>query len=124
MSDTPAPKKKKSKKDVSGEQAVVLCSGNLGLIYLMEESRRLTLEEIEQRHPDLIPALRDHPHVGFLGFVFQLEATIEPRHVCARAAHVEPDRSLESGRPRHLRKSNDAARRPGKNAVLATKLFT
>ena len=26
----------------------------------------MTLEEIEQRHPRLIPALRDHPHIGFL----------------------------------------------------------
>jgi hypothetical protein len=60
------PKKKRSKKDVSDEQAVVLGSGNLGLIYLMEEPRRLTLEEIEQRHPNLIPALREHPHVGWL----------------------------------------------------------
>jgi hypothetical protein len=41
-------------------------SGNLGLIYLMEENRRLTLEEIQQRHPRLIPALREHPHVGWL----------------------------------------------------------
>jgi uncharacterized membrane protein YvlD (DUF360 family) len=45
---------------------VALASGNLGLIYLMEERRRLTLEEIEQRHPRLIPTLRDHPHIGFL----------------------------------------------------------
>jgi uncharacterized membrane protein YvlD (DUF360 family) len=60
------PKKKRSKKDVSGEQAVVLGSGNLGLIYLMEEPRRLTLEEIDARHPELIPALRGHPHVGWL----------------------------------------------------------
>jgi uncharacterized membrane protein YvlD (DUF360 family) len=60
------PQKKRSKKDVTGEQAVVLGSGNLGLIYLMEESRRLTLEEIEARHPELIPALREHPHVGWL----------------------------------------------------------
>ena len=52
--------------DVSGEQAVVLGSGNLGLVYLMEERRRLTLEEIEERHPRLIPALREHPHVGWL----------------------------------------------------------
>jgi uncharacterized membrane protein YvlD (DUF360 family) len=59
-------KEKKSKKDVSGEQVVVLGSGNLGLIYLMDEPRRLTLEEIEARHPRLIPALRAHPHVGWL----------------------------------------------------------
>ena len=32
----------------------------------MEEPRRLTLEEIEERHPRLIPALREHPHVGFV----------------------------------------------------------
>jgi hypothetical protein len=51
---------------VSGRDVVVLGSGNLGLIYLMEEKRRLTLEEIEERHPELIPALRSHPHVGWL----------------------------------------------------------
>jgi hypothetical protein len=45
---------------------VVLGSGNLGLVYLMDEPRRVTLEEIEERHPRLIPALREHPHVGFL----------------------------------------------------------
>ena len=45
---------------------VVLGSGNLGLVYLMEERRRLTLEEIDERHPELIPALRAHPHVGWL----------------------------------------------------------
>jgi hypothetical protein len=47
-------------------QAIVLGSGNLGLIYLMEEDRRLTLEEIDARHPRLVPALREHPHVGWL----------------------------------------------------------
>ena len=32
----------------------------------MEERRRLTLEEIDERHPSSIPALRAHPHVGWL----------------------------------------------------------
>ena len=32
----------------------------------MEERRRLTLEEIDERHPELIAALREHPHVGWL----------------------------------------------------------
>ena len=59
-------KAKKPKNDVSGEDVVVLGSGNLGLVYLMEEKRRLTLEELNQRHPRLIPALREHPHVGWL----------------------------------------------------------
>jgi uncharacterized membrane protein YvlD (DUF360 family) len=59
-------KAKRSKKDVSDRPVVVLGSGNLGLISLMEEPRRLTLEEIDARHPRLIPALRAHPHVGWL----------------------------------------------------------
>jgi uncharacterized membrane protein YvlD (DUF360 family) len=58
--------KRSPKKDVSGQDVVVLGSGNLGLIYLMEEPRRLTVEEIEERHPRLIPALRSHSHVGFV----------------------------------------------------------
>jgi uncharacterized membrane protein YvlD (DUF360 family) len=57
---------KRSKQDVSDREVVVLGSGNLGLISLMEEPRRLTLEEIDERHPRLIPALRSHPHVGWL----------------------------------------------------------
>ncbi len=32
----------------------------------MEERRRLTMEEIDERHPELLGALRDHPHVGWL----------------------------------------------------------
>jgi uncharacterized membrane protein YvlD (DUF360 family) len=50
----------------SAGHAVVLGSGNLGLVYLMEEKRRLTLEEIDERHPRLVPSLREHPHIGWL----------------------------------------------------------
>ncbi len=57
---------KRSKKDVSDRQVVVMGSGNLGLVYLMEEKRRLTLEEMKDRHPRLIPALCAHPHVGWV----------------------------------------------------------
>jgi hypothetical protein len=32
----------------------------------MEENRRLTLEELNERHPELVPALRSHPHVGWI----------------------------------------------------------
>jgi uncharacterized membrane protein YvlD (DUF360 family) len=63
---TGAKPKKRAKNDVSDRQVVVLGSGNLGLIYLMEEKRRLSLEEIEERHPRLIPSLREHPHIGWL----------------------------------------------------------
>jgi uncharacterized membrane protein YvlD (DUF360 family) len=47
-------------------EAAVLASGNLGLVYLLDENRRLTLEEIEARHPRLLSALRTHPHIGFV----------------------------------------------------------
>jgi uncharacterized membrane protein YvlD (DUF360 family) len=59
-------RKRKAKSDVSGRDVVVLGSGNLGLVYLMEQPRRMTLEEIEQRHPQLLDALRGHPHVGLV----------------------------------------------------------
>jgi hypothetical protein len=59
-------KEKRAKNDVSGEDVVVLASGNLGLVYLMDEARRLTREEIDTRHPRLLPALASHPHVGWL----------------------------------------------------------
>jgi uncharacterized membrane protein YvlD (DUF360 family) len=59
-------KKKRPKNDVSDQEVVVLGSGNLGLVYLMNERRRLTREEIDERHPRLLPALREHPHVGWL----------------------------------------------------------
>jgi hypothetical protein len=51
---------------VPQEQVAVLGSGNLGLVYLLQEPRRLTLEEIEERHPKLLEALYSHPHVGFV----------------------------------------------------------
>jgi hypothetical protein len=60
------PKKKPGKSQVGDRKAVVLGSGNLGLVYLMDEKRRLTLEEIEELHPRLLPALREHPHVGWV----------------------------------------------------------
>ena len=57
---------KRPKSDVSGRDVVVLGSGNLGLVYLMSSTHRLTKEEIDELHPELLPALRAHPHVGWL----------------------------------------------------------
>ncbi len=54
------------KSDVSDREVVVLGSGNLGLVYLMESKRRLTREELDERHPDLLPALRTHPHIAWV----------------------------------------------------------
>lgn len=47
-------------------EVIVLGSGNLGLVYLMARPHRLTREEIDAAHPDLIPALVAHPHVGWV----------------------------------------------------------
>ena len=44
----------------------VMASGCLGLISFPREPGRVTLEWLEDRHPRLIPALRDHPGIGFL----------------------------------------------------------
>jgi len=51
---------------IGENDVIVLASGNLGLIYLMDAPRRLSKEEIDERHPRLLGALRNHPHIGFL----------------------------------------------------------
>jgi uncharacterized membrane protein YvlD (DUF360 family) len=44
----------------------VMASGNLGLISFPREPGRVTLETIDARWPRLVPALREHPGIGFL----------------------------------------------------------
>jgi hypothetical protein len=44
----------------------VMASGCLGLISFPREPGRVTLEWIEEHHPRLVPALRDHPGIAFL----------------------------------------------------------
>ena len=44
----------------------VMASGCLGLISFPREPRRVTLERLEELHPGLVPALRDHPGIGFV----------------------------------------------------------
>ena len=43
-----------------------MASGCLGLISFPREPGRVTLERLEQLHPRLVPALRDHPGIGFV----------------------------------------------------------
>jgi hypothetical protein len=82
--------------DVAGTQAVVLGSGNLGLVYLMEEKRRLTAEEIEQRHPRLLSALGEHPDIGFL---LLRSAEHGPMARNARGTHYLADGRIEGQDP-------------------------
>ena len=89
-------KAKRPKNDVSGESVVVLGSGNLGLVYLMEEKRRLTLEELDERHPELIPALSGHPHVGW---VLVRSAEYGPIVLGANGAHHLANGRVEGDDP-------------------------
>jgi uncharacterized membrane protein YvlD (DUF360 family) len=111
-------KKRSPKKDVSQEEVVVLGSGNLGLVYLMDEPRRLTLEEIERLHPRLLPALRAHQHVGF---VLVRSERNGPVVIGAKGARYLADDRVEGEDPladfsptagRHLLRSDGFAHAP------------
>ena len=56
--------------------AVVLASGNLGLIYLTDRPSRLDREEIDALHPDLLPALVGHPGIAFVRVRSATEGTV------------------------------------------------
>ncbi|MGB8945063.1 MAG: hypothetical protein WCD21_33250, partial [Streptomyces sp.] len=47
-------------------EPIVLASGNLGLISFPDVPHRMTREEIDLRHPALLPTLANHPGIGFL----------------------------------------------------------
>jgi hypothetical protein len=81
---------------VGDSQVVVLGSGNLGLVYLMEESRRLTAEEIEERHPRLLSALGEHPDIGFL---LVRSAEHGPLAMTSRGIHYLAERRVEGTDP-------------------------
>jgi uncharacterized membrane protein YvlD (DUF360 family) len=52
-----------------GEQPpeiVAMASGCLGLVSFPREPGRLTLEDLDARYPRVVPALRDHPGIGFV----------------------------------------------------------
>lgn len=50
----------------SGSDAIVLASGNLGLISFPKINKRATLEQINKNNPQLIAGLVNHPGVGFV----------------------------------------------------------
>ncbi len=50
----------------SEQEAVVMVSGPLGLIYLPHSPERLTLEQIAEAHPELVSTLTAHPGIGFV----------------------------------------------------------
>jgi uncharacterized membrane protein YvlD (DUF360 family) len=101
--------------DVSDRRAVVLGSGNLGLVYLMEEKRRLTFEELEALHPKLLSALREHPHIAW---VLVRSSEQGPVALGPRGAHYLADDRVEGedplaafspNAPRHLLRTDGFA---------------
>jgi uncharacterized membrane protein YvlD (DUF360 family) len=52
-----------------GESFHVFGSGNLGLVYVRGERSRLTLEQLEDRYPGLVPGLAAHPGIGFAAVI-------------------------------------------------------
>lgn len=60
---------RKELEETSGDtppELSVMASGCLGLISFPREPGRVTLERLEQLYPRLVPALRDHPGIGFV----------------------------------------------------------
>ncbi|EPH39699.1 hypothetical protein STRAU_7222 [Streptomyces aurantiacus JA 4570] len=47
-------------------EPIVLASGNLGLVSFPDVPHRMTREEIDRRHPALLPTLANHPGIGFV----------------------------------------------------------
>ncbi|HKG64315.1 MAG TPA: phage holin family protein [Solirubrobacteraceae bacterium] len=47
-------------------EIVVMASGCLGLVSFPRMPGRVTIEQLDEHYPGVIPALRDHPGVGFL----------------------------------------------------------
>jgi uncharacterized membrane protein YvlD (DUF360 family) len=106
---------KRTKNDVSDREVIVLGSGNLGLVYLMDERRRLTLEELNERHPRLLPALRNHLHVGWLLVRSEQDGPVvlgaEGVHYLAtgRVDGVDPLTAFSPNAPRHLLRTDGFA---------------
>jgi uncharacterized membrane protein YvlD (DUF360 family) len=90
----------------------IMASGNLGLISFPREPGRVTLERLEQLHPRLLPALRDHPGIAFAMVRSERHGTVAlgrngVHHLAS--GHVEGDDPLAPFGPeaaRHLRRTD------------------
>ena len=58
--------KEQTTKKAKNSELIVLGSGNLGLIYLTQWTKRLNYEEIVMLFPNLIPGLVKHTGIGFI----------------------------------------------------------
>ncbi|MCG2621923.1 alkaline phosphatase family protein [Arthrobacter sp. I2-34] len=79
----------------TGTGTMVLGSGNLGLVYLMEPER-LLMEDIQERYPALLPGLVSHPGVGFVAV---LSRTAGPVVLGAGGTHRLADHQVDGADP-------------------------
>ena len=96
---------------------IVLASGNLGLIYMPREPKRLTREGFEDKHPGLITTLATHPGVGFV--CLDTERRRSGRDRCGRQAlpRRRPHRGRRPARAlRQARRAPSGAQLRFKNA--------
>jgi hypothetical protein len=56
----------KVKSEAEKARVVVMGSGSTGLIYFTDSQQRMTFEQIQAAHPELILGLKDHPGIGFI----------------------------------------------------------
>ena len=110
----------------SETEPMVLASGNLGLVYLPDGDRRLTLEEIDDRYPNLVAGLVAHPGVGF---VLVLTAADGPVVLSATGrrlvdtGHVEGDDPLEPFGPGAIAMVARAAGYPTAGDVMVNSMY-
>ena len=57
--------RKSKKKEDKKIDAIVLASGNVGLIYFTQWTDRISLEDIEKAYPEMVKGLSDHEGVSF-----------------------------------------------------------
>jgi uncharacterized membrane protein YvlD (DUF360 family) len=114
----PQPSEGEDEDRLERRPVAVLGSGNLGLIYLTDIPHRLTREEIDELHPRLLSALREHPHVGFVmvrtrdGHAVALGAGGEHDLTTGEVAGADPLAPFPEGAARHLRRTDGFSNAP------------
>lgn len=90
------PRSEKTADGKDRSEAIVLASGNLGLIYFTAWKERMSLEQINQAFPSLIPGLVAYPEIGFVMVRSELHGplVIGSKGIC----HLQ-DGGVEGGNP-------------------------
>jgi hypothetical protein len=99
-------------------ELVVMASGCLGLVSFPRLPGRVTLEELEERYPGVVPALRDHPGIGFVLVRSRARGALA---IGARGVHYLDEGRVEGEDPlapfgpnaaRHVRRTDSFAHCP------------